>query len=146
MIGILAVGIFTSRTSLSDQETYPLPAEEPQDHTSDESIFGAFQTYEIFFSLHPQEIDRLSNIRILGMNILGGKTFLHFQTMLNNQMEQGFLDLDIVTAIFPSNRQLVSMSEVMVDRQPVNQEKVKEVRSETVREILRETPPSNDKH
>jgi hypothetical protein len=105
-------------------------------------VFGSFQTYDVFFSLHPDEIDRLSNVRLLGTNVLGGKTFLRFQVLLNNQLEQGFLDADKVTAILPTTYRLTSVPEVMLDRQPIGKEKVKEVRSETVREVLREVPAS----
>ena len=135
LVLVLVVGVCAERV-LSAEDVVVVPPS-----TDEGVIFGSFQTYDIFFSLHPDEIDRLSNVRLLGTNTFGGKTFLRFQTLLNNQLEQGFLDADKVTAILPTTYRLTTVPEVMLDRQPIGKEKVKEVRSETVREILREVPP-----
>ena len=104
------------------------------------STFDPTQTYEVFFSLHPREVDHLSNVRLLGTNTIGPKTFLRFQALLNNQRGEGFLDLQTVTAIFPIPKPLAMTAELMLERQPIDHEKVKEVRSETIREIIRQAP------
>lgn len=137
-LGLALAGGLSVSPRLSGEEVVAVPPA-----TNEGEVFGSFQTYDIFFSLHPDEIDRLSNVRLLGTNTFGGKTFLRFQTLLNNQLEQGFLDAEKVTAILPTTYRLTTVPEVMLDRQPINHEKVKEVRSETVREILREVPPGS---
>ncbi len=78
---VLAVGLSAS-PKLSCEEIVAVPPA-----TDEGSVFGSFQTYDVFFSLHPDEIDRLSNVRLLGTNTFGGKTFLRFQALLNNQLE-----------------------------------------------------------
>ena len=106
-----------------------------------ETPFDPTQTYEIFFSLHPGEIDRLSNIRLLGVERVGLKAYLKFQVLLNNQREEGYIDLQTVSAILPTSRPLITTPEVILDRQPLDErEKIKEIREETVREIIKEPP------
>jgi hypothetical protein len=102
--------------------------------------FDPNQTYEVFLGLFPGEVDRLSNVLLVGIDTLGPKTYLRFRTLLVNQVEQGWVDLQTVSAILPSPRRLVATPEILLDRQPtLDQEKVKvkEIRSETVREVIR---------
>lgn len=121
----------------------PVGAEEaqtmqPPAQSSDSStLFNTNQTYEVFLNLFPGEVDRLSNVRLVGIDTLGPKTYLRFQTLLLNQLEEGWVDLQTVSAILPSPRRFVATPEILLDRQPtLDQEKVKEVRTETVREII----------
>jgi len=131
---LLAVlGIATAMTG-------PLFGQEPRAaQDASEAPFDPAQPYEVFFRLHPEEIDRLSNVRLLGTSRLGGKTFLHFQTLLNNQLEEGWIELESISAILPSSQRFVSAPEILLDRQRLD-EKVKEVRSEVVREVIKESP------
>jgi len=131
------VGGFGAAHAASAEEPLGTPLQQPQGA----SVLDPTQTYEVFFSLHPQEIDRLSNVRIVGISTIGSKTFLRFQTILNNQREDGIIDLQSVSAVFPVAHSLVITSEVVLDRQVLNQKQVKEVRSETVREIFRQGQP-----
>jgi len=136
LIVALGVGLAAGRTIRAEDEPLFISTtvrEAPE-------RLDSLHTYEVFFSLHPKELDRLSNVRILGVRNFGAKAFLRFETLLNNQTEEGLLDLDHVTAIFPTTKRLITTPDVLVDRQPFTEE-VKEIRSETVREVLREIQP-----
>ncbi len=117
-----------------------LSGEESSRHEgTSEVLFDPSQTYEVFFSLHPSEIDRLSNIRLLGLARLGPKIYLKFSALLNNQRQEGYLDLQTVSAIVPTTRPLITTPEVLLDRQPLDQrERIKEMREETIREIIKD--------
>jgi len=134
-----------SLLALSARVGAPVAAEEaqppqPPAQLSDAgSLFDTNQTYEVFLGLFPGEVDRLSNVRLVGIDTIGPKTYLRFQTLLLNQLEEGWVDLQTVSAILPSPRRFVATPEILLDRQPtLDQEKVKEVRTETVREIVHE--------
>ncbi len=134
-----------SLLALSARVGAPVGAEEaqtkpPPAQLSDaSSLFNTTQTYEVFLGLFPGEVDRLSNVRLVGIDTLGSKTYLRFQTLLLNQLEEGWVDLQTVSAILPSPRRFVATPEILLDRQPtLDQEKVKEVRTETVREVIHE--------
>ena len=101
-------------------------------------VFDPSDTYEVMFSLHPHEVDRMSNVRIKGVFEFGKKTFLRFQTLLNNQYKEGLVDLTTVSLIVPTTKSLVSVPELLFDRQPIGPERIKEVRAETVREIMKD--------
>ena len=140
------LGLMVSGLMLGLLGATPLFGEEAMTTLETGSVFDPTQTYEVFFSLHPGEIDRLSNVRLLGMSGLGAKTYLKFQVWLNNQREEGWIDLQTVSAILPSPRPLANAPEILLDRQPSldqEKEKVKEIRTETVREVIREVPPGS---
>lgn len=131
--GIMAVMIGMASLGAQEELEAPVPAE---------PFLSPTQTFDILFSLHPSEIDRLSNVRVLGTVQLPRKTFLRFQTLLGNQRQEGLIDLEDVAAILPNSRPLVATPELLLDRQPLEDEvKVKEIREETVREVIRERAP-----
>lgn len=111
-------------------------------------VFDPTQTYDVYFSFHPKEIDRLSNVRLVSLERVGDKMFLRFAVLLNNQREYGLLDLATVSMILPSSRPFVSTPDVMIDHRPADDSaatKREEIRSETVREVIREAPPGTDR-
>jgi hypothetical protein len=137
--GSVLVAALASASDLWSQEEVA----EPLAPTLPAISFDPTQTYEVFFRLHPNELDRLSNVRVLGMDQLGKRMYLKFQTILNNDRQEGWIELETVSAILPSPRRLVATPELLIDRQVVcDQENVREIRTETVREIIREAPPS----
>ncbi len=102
--------------------------------------FSPSQTYDVVFSVHPDESNQLSGVRLSGVTELSGKPFLQFDVLLRNQTVEGLIDLASVTAILPTGKLLTSVSELQLERRPAVPDRLREIRAETVRETVREVP------